>query len=609
MQIVGLRSLPLNAFVVGVGALGVLCLVGWPIAVFAAISVIGLPIFVLMAAIPTLALAVVSWRLSFVGLARMGFRSAIASAIVAAIAMTLPPAVYNARTEDRVTTLVKDDKAEAVPATRGLVVALRDGLRSRDAVCGDLCRRLLLTGAATKVLVDPAGFKADQPATPATPAVSFRLATGGGTCPDVTIQDNGPVISIPAERQTGRSAELMRVALVEGRCLVSEPARLGDAAVVVSEGMVADGKSPAGAGLSISADTVRARRLALHVVENGALVERHRRTAVLFAPLVPVLVPTYVGLSGLELKPAFLRSPETRNAWKGQLSPDWVAFFAQTLRIDLSLAGVGRPAPVATAKALLAREGALPKAGQAIANDLFNAVIMQNRMDAEQAEAALALLRDERVPVPYTAWAAVRFGPAVRPGYAGEVADVLFDRLRKLARGPAPAPPRSLRDEGHAIAGAIAALPDDEIRRRRDDLVWLAGDPVMRVHGYTALRRLSALGRDAVPVILTLLDAAAAQRAAGAKDIEAWQHPYLAGMTALCTMKTEGAAALPAVIALLERRAMPGGGSYGRLGLTTLVALGAEPAKARDVMLTAGIEPETVDKQLAFAQRRSDCSY
>jgi hypothetical protein len=182
-------------------------------------------------------------------------------------------------------------------------------------------------------------------------------------------------------------------------------------------------------------------------------------------------------------------------------------------------------------------------------------------------------------------------------------------RLRKLIEDTTAEARRTLRDRGHALGTAIASLPDTEIRRHRDDLVWLAGEPVLRVHAYAALRRLSALGGEGIPVILSLLDVAAAQRAANLRDVEPWQHPYLAGIIALCTMKTEGAPALPTLTALLERRALPSAGSYGRLGLNTLVALGAEPGQAKDTMLAAGIEPAMVDKQLTSAMRRTDCSY
>lgn len=610
MRIASLRSLPLDASVVGVAALGLLCLIAWPIAVMAAISIIGLPIFAIMAAIPTLALAVVAWRLAWIALARMGFRSVVASAIVAALVLALPPAVYNAKTEDRVAALVKDDRAEASPRRDDLAIGLRDGLRSRDALCGDLCRRLLLTGAAARVIVDPAGFKPDQAPSAATPAMSFRLERTGSACPDVALEHAGPTISIPAERRGDLSSELMRIAMAEGRCLLREPARLGDAHLVVSEGMAADGLGPARAGLSPAADTVRARRLALHVEEKGALAERYRRTAVAYDPLVPILVPTYVAMTGLEMKPGFLRQSKTRNAWNGQVSPDWPAFFAQALGIDLSLVPlVGRSSPAQTAKAVLAREGALPNAAKAIADDLFRTVMLQNRMDPEQAEAGLALLRDERIPVPSTAWSAVRYGKTIRPGYVSEVADVLFIRLRTLGQDRSPQAQRTLRDDGHALGSVIAALPDEDIRRHREDLVWLAGEPVLRVHAYAALRRLSALGGEGVPTILSLLDAASAPWLARNKDTESWQHPYLAGMTALCTMKAEGATAIPRLTALLERQALPARGSYGRLGLNTLIALGADPALARSTMLAAGVEPESLDRQMTSALRRIDCSY
>ncbi|MHB2166548.1 hypothetical protein [Alsobacter sp. R-9] len=601
-----LRAMPLDLVAGLVGAAGVLCLVGWPIAVFAMISFIGLPLALLMAAVPTLALIVVTWRLAWRGLAAAGLRSVVASAIVTALLLAVPPVVYNARLQAQVTALTAYDRAEAAPLRSAAVIALREGYRGRGASCGDLCRRLLLTGAAARVLVSDTGFVAAPPASD-TPMTGFRLAHLDGTCPDVPLESAGVTLRLPGETSSMDSATLMRASIVSGRCLVREPARLGDAGLVLSEGAVASGTNSFGAGLRPSADTVRARRLSVHVPASGGWTETFRRTAATWEPLAPILAPTYASGSGLELRPALLRLTEHRNTWGKALEPDWPAFLRDRLGLDVGLATVAATmTPAAAARTALAAGGPLPAAAAGGAADMFQRFAMQRRIDPSEADLALAVLRDRRIPVNGYAWTLGRYGGAVRPGYLQEVAEVLFARLREIAAEPVPQERRRFPYQAAGpIADGIAALPDEALRRHQADFEWLAAQPALRVPAARALPRLSIFGAAAVPSLLPLVELG---RPASRKSGDDWRGPYMAALTGLCTAGPSASSALPTLVALLEGRELMGAGSAGRLLFQTLLALGEDSGRATVLLEGVGLEPGAAKREITRASRPGACS-
>ncbi len=591
-----------------VAVLGVLCLVASPVAMVAAISIIGLPIAIVMAAVPTFALVIVAWRLSYRALAAAGLRSLIASALLATLALALPPAIYNGRLDAKARLLVAEDRQGPSPVSPGTTVGLRPSHATRPTTCDDLCRRLLLTGAAARVVVSEATYAAGPP-DPAAGAIAFRLETTGGVCPDVKEQGAwGIRLRIPDEPAKVDTMELMRIAQVSGRCLLAEAARLGDAQVVIGEGQVANGGNEYTAGLSPGYDTVRARRLSVHIARAGAFEETYRETRVAYDRLVPILAPSYAFGSELRSVPAFLRTHRMIPASSKSLEADWPTVLRDVMRLDLGVGPlVAQASAVRTLRDEIATGHPLPAAAAGLTNDVFARFVQQRKVPLADAEIALAILRDRRLPVSRDAWALVRHGQDLPDPMKQEVAELLFARLRDLAAAPDRSP--GALQAARPVGTAIDALPEWIVRTHRGDLEWLAQEPSLRGPAYAALPQLSAFGAEAVPTLLSLVDVGANLRRDRKRPMEDWQHPYLAGLTGLCRAGSSAAGAIPSLIERVGRGDILTGGSHGRLAVQTLIRLGAPPTAVEAAFIGAGARPEDIQRDLKQAQRRPECFY
>ncbi|MFZ4531985.1 MAG: hypothetical protein ACOYOJ_09250 [Alsobacter sp.] len=603
------RSQSVDVQVAIVAVLGVVCLVAWPVAMVAAITVIGLPIAIVMAAFPTFALVIVAWRLSYRALAAAGLRSLIASALLATLALALPPAIYNGRLDAKVNLLVDGDRKGPSPIVQGTTVGLRPPHSGgRLTTCDDLCRRLLLTGAAARVVVSEAAYAAGPP-DPAAGAVAFRLETTGRVCPVVSEQRTWDIrLRLPDEPRGDETRELVRIAQVSGRCLLAEPARLGEALVVIGEGRVASGGDAYAAGLSPGYDTVRARRLSVHVAGAGTFEEAFRETRVAYDRLLPILAPSYASGSELRLAPVFLRTHKMIPASAGGLEADWPTVLRDIVRLDLGVGPlVAQASAGRTLRDAIATGQPLPVAAADLSNDVFARFVQQRKVMLADAEIAMAILRDRRLPVSQNAWVLVRHGQDLPDQMKREVAELLFARLRDLAAAPDRSP-RALQAAG-PIGTAIDELPEWIVRIHRGDLEWLAQEPSLRGPASSALRQLSVFGAEAVPTLVSLVDVGASLRGDGKKPAKDWQPPYLAGLIGLCRAGSSAAVAIPALIERIGRGDILVSNSDGRLALDTLIRLGTPPAIVEGAFLNAGAPPEDMQRDLKQAQRQPKCTY
>lgn len=564
-----------DGLLVALGLAALFCLIGAPLAMVAMISIIGLPIALVMAVVPGLFLTLLTARLAHAGLARLGIRSALASALLAVSCLAAIPLLLNSDLEDRANSLVAADLDQLRLPLPVRHVAIRDrdsgGYGVGRSRCGELCQRLLLTGRAERVLVLPVG-EIDRNLDPATPAAAFTLSMRG-SCPAVDLQSTQGSFVVQGEPRRVDVAERMRLSIASGRCLEEQAGRLGDADSVLSAARVAKGVTDYGAGLDPWADTVRADRLTVHLREGESFREIYRRTSVVYAPLAPILVPTYVFGYGLEIRPGWLRVTRRLNqpSPPGD-GPGLGGLLQDRLQIDIAL-----PAeePVATLRetlaAGLAQPGAFPAAAKPVVSDFFRRIVMTRHVDPEDAALALELLSDRQVPVNQLAWGLARYD--TRPQIQGPLAELLFQRLRAVPVGDKLAP--AAREEANAIGTAIATLTADAVRPFRGDLEWLAAQPVLRVPAYSALKQLSVFGGESVPVLIRLIDDANAL--GGPRAGETWQHPYLAGLIGLCLAGPSADAALAPLLERLDRGELLRNGSYWELTVQTLLRLGAPP--------------------------------
>ncbi len=326
-------------------------------------------------------------------------------------------------------------------------------------------------------------------------------------------------------------------------------------------------------------------------------------------PVAMVAAITVIGLPIAIVMAAFPTFALVIVAWRLSYRALAAAGLRDIVRLDL---GVGPLVAQASAGRTLcdaiATGQPLPVAAADLSNDVFAWFVQQRKVLLADAEIAMAILRDRRLPVSQNAWALVRHGQDLPDQMKREVAELLFARLRDLAAAPDRSP-RALQAAG-PIGTAIDELPEWIVRIHRGDLEWLAQEPSLRGPASSALRQLSVFGAEAVPTLVSLVDVGASLRGDGKKPAKDWQPSYLAGLIGLCRAGSSAAVAIPALIERIGRGDIFASYSYDRrLTLQTLIRLGSPPAVAEAAFLSAGAPPEDIQRDLKQAQQRPKCTY
>jgi len=597
------------------GAVALFCLspIGAMLALIAAIAVIGLPLTFIMGAIPTIFLFLLIARLVYAALPLRGAPGVAIGGAVSLAVLAVVPWLANRDLAATADALVAGDMTLPAPQRFSTLALVQSGRGARPS-CGDLCQRALLNGAADRVIVARAETATDT-LPDSLSGTAYRIEPRS-TCPDLDLKDGIEPLELAGEkRQYGdpTAADMLRMRAARGQCLVEAPATIAEADAVLQWGSVRKGTSPVNAGMSPFADTVSASRLSLYIRENDSLAERHRTTAVTYNPLLPILAPSYVGGYGFELRAGLLRGVAFRgDAERYRQEPRLGAFLQQTLKMDLLLHDEDADADT---RQLIVDIIEGPTAPDRTAGKVINRLFEKMRArpksaTREDAELALRVLADRRVPIPRDVAAASR---AFRDDadIAPRLADALYARLGDT-------PPQQKEDDpdylGYTLsylANAIDALPDDTALPYRAVLETLARNRQSRVTGYTALRKLSAFGADAVPTLIYLIDDAHAVHGKIAAGEDDWQHPYLAGLQGLCRMGAPGASAVPLLYARLAAGKIALFGSYWDLTAVTLASLGATTDDIWPHLQTddRNATRERLERVAARALEKRDCSY
>ncbi len=597
------------------GVISLFCLspIGAMLALIAAIAIIGLPLTVIMGAIPTLFLFLLIARLvqSIIpvrGIAGMAIGGTVSLAVLAIV-----PWLANQRLAATADALVAGDMAKATPQRYTTLAVVDVGTRSKND-CGDFCQRALLNGAVDRMIVARAAALGDAPDA-ALAGTAYRIEQRQ-TCPPLDLKDGVDPLRLAGEKRSHGDpspADMLRLLAARGSCVVAEPATVGQADAVIGLGSIRKGVAPVAAGMSPFADTLSASRLSLHVRENSMLVERHRATSVIYHPLLPILAPSYVGGYGLELRAGLLRRAVLRgDRDRYEAGPSLGAFLQDVLKMDLVLRDMDADAETAQAIAGIL-DGSQPpdRTSGKIINRLFERMRARPKAATpEDAELALRVLAEPRIPIPRDVGSAVR---AFRDDteLASRLAAALFARLDDTPPDQREDDPSYLGYTLSYLAGAIEALPDEAVRPYRADLEALARDRSRRVIGHAALRKLSVFGASAVPTLVYLIDDANAGKGKAVAGDKAWQHPYLAGLQGLCLAGPDAAAAVPMLIQRLDSGQMVKFGSYWDLTVTTLASLGATADEIWPHVQTENqnASRERFDRVVARAARKRDCAF
>ena len=501
--------------VLGVLSLIVLAL-PW-IGVLAAITVIGLPLALAYWATPAVFVLALTAYLIHRVLPLSGKTGAIASVMMALAVLAILPYVLNGAIHRKAVSFAASDLDKLQRPVSARTIASRENFRFAKGVtqCDGFCLHSLLTGAAERFLV----ADTDRPygdVLPNEEAIEFRLERRE-VCPPVNFRSGAHSLTFRLVKgDNARAAdpvETLKLRASNGDCLVSRPATLGDADIVVTRGNITDGVyRHSTTGFSLTADTVAARRISVHEkTASNQFDETYRRTEVHYRPLGWFLVPSITMRGHFNINVGWWRRESQINAQGRYKDPsEWTEFLIGKLGLDLKLRGEDTRKKTLDKLRKLLDEGTPPsRADWALFSQYFDRIgIGRNtKMGADDFELALRMLKDRDFPAPPRLHNLVRYaGRHADDAEMARLAGLLVGRLNDDAQqhqalGAKPG------EQIKRLAFGVRALPDAALLPYRDVMISLASRTDVQRDGYVALRRLAVYGDDAVPALLALMKA------------------------------------------------------------------------------------------------------
>jgi hypothetical protein len=585
------------------------------------ITMIGIPIAIAILLSPPILIfyAPAYFGANFIG----GWKGAFVGTALCSVLFAIPPAVVNWSQISLAYQLIKEDRDHLVRPVKPKVIAVRSQRNptrgQTDELCDDFCLRALISGAADQFLIFHEQ-DSDKAVNSATQALSFRIDRRL-KCPATTLRDGLGTLQISGEQLWGpnrvSAAAAMNVLIARGECLVQEPTTVGIADMVLTNAIVWRGLSVFDAGWKVGADTLRAERLQVHIREVTGFREVFRWTGVRAKLLFPVLLPGLSETSGMRFDTGFLRWETKWNIADSYYEgPDWSSFLTKTLGLDLRLAPEQTKVEARSLlEAALRQPGDLPAVAQKMFDDILMDVIHSRKVTGQDRAIFLSFLRDIRTQIPYGIGNIVGFADKTDIAWLTETAASAFARLRAMPLGAGGHADKKYHEQILGISSVIAAIPPDIMRLHKADLEWLAEQYPMRISAFRALVQVGALGTEGIPTLFSLLDAAAAAKSRPGKPHPYaeydWQHNYLAGVLGLCKGGMSMSTALPAFVTRLKSGGIATNGSYWKLAMGTLVALGADDPLIESLLRATSpfTRPEHFDVALKNARQRPDCSY
>ena len=204
--------------------------------------------------------------------------------------------------------------------------------RPVEARCDELCQRILLNGQVERLLyVSMPMFSSSVD--PNTAAVSFRMERRD-SCPMVELDTETREIRVYDDKgavNERKPAEMMRLAMASGHCLIVEPSTLTGADVVLSRGSIMHGVSSTIVRWLVQDDILaRGERVTMHVREDAAFRETYRRTIVLAEKMNPFVLAS-LSVNVLDLPSLVKRW--TRVYFDG---PEWSVFITEMVGVGLT---------------------------------------------------------------------------------------------------------------------------------------------------------------------------------------------------------------------------------------------------------------------------------
>lgn len=584
------------------------CAVAIPAYLILLISVIGIPLALIIMFVPAAAALHISAELlhRFVFRGRLSTKAAVAASVaVPILAAIIVAQSANMQLDARTKALAAGDRDAISDAPiRRLALVDRPSFDKNKSECRDLCRRLLMSGAVTEVLVAGAAKPVDN-LDQDLPATAFRFARKSRSCEMKPFEDDREPVR--GQSWSNDSAKIARARIAGGDCLEARAARLGAADAALVTTLPADGSVYA-ARLKFHAfgDAIRANRIAFFRKDGDAFREEHRRTAILVHRHPPIAIPAILNGYAFETEFGFLRFARRLN-FEGRYEekPNRAAFLVEKIRMDLSLSGEGAPDTRRFVDAYIAGADAGSEAAKGVIADFIDSLDSNSRrpLGREDAARLLALLTRESIELPANAATAARLIGAFHPDLAPEAATALLNRI-----GAAAPSARHSRYGDNLIAmaaRAIAQLPDVSVVSNRARILQLLGDEERRGLAAPVFALLAGAPDSASGDLLAVVDAAIEDRSA--EDDDGWRDLYRSGLLGLCR-----AAPAAARDQFLSRfNAVPELRRYQRdLTITMLIKLGVAPDAVR-TLFAEGLKDDDLqrlDFDINQAQKRPQCA-
>lgn len=629
--------------------------IGHILAIFALISLIGIPIYFVIAALPAVFLAYLFlfllWRTytSFIGNRFLAGALFAACALLMADYFVLRAWRENSRLDSAAAALVAGDTdrlgAAGEISTLAVVRSSRTN-RNIENVCDDICQRLLLTGAVKKVLaitLAPPPPQSDGKKTNARralpgpreeaswPALEIHDGLAGivysleqrSSCPENKMPENVRVLSLPRS-ETGKAKiawerevpapEALRIRLASGTCLIAAPATLAQADGALAYGTLASGRSGMGLGFDVAAEALNAWRLTFHRRIGGNMVPHYRATGVRYERFPGALVPTILHGSEFRTSNGFMRYSVLRGERRKYQDEPEVAHFAVG-RLGLKLSIDPAEGPRAQGGVI---DGILDasRPRTPLENKIVADYLGQIRMGAGPRDAApdevemqriLRIAGDMQIELPSSISAAAALIGSKAPHYAPVLARFLFMRLAGVADQSPPGRERGLWNETITRASrALAHLPDDTLRSHRGEIERIARNRTKRYFAEALLNRLDLFGPEIVPVLFELIEDAVREgedKSMKSRDGN-WTKAYRIGLNGLCKLGPQASFALPQMTAFARANAEIVRRRFRDLTVTTMVRLGANESEIR-TLLGINTEDERAERDFQQTIRRA----
>lgn len=583
---------------------------GAGLAILAAITFIGLPVTLVLAAAPFLFLLFVIARIVVALsrplplLARLGLGFSVALAVLALI-----PLAENRRLEARLAPYIADDHDTLDGLDQPRILAL---VSERGGSCDELCQSLLLNGAVDAVI--SARHRLERPREHAEPLDAGLVGRmfffePRQVCPELDWRQT-PIVGYPGSNPTLQTAELIVARHLGGDCLTARDAAIDEADLIVHDGVAFRAENFGQSDFSLTKNDARVfRQEVLRQTPGGKLQHVYRRTSVTYHELAPLLIPTYAGGYQLRLDRGLLRRERKLQSRNPSLTTKELV--GQRLALDAEVQQADAQSALDDqVRAILAEPGPIRPDASRLVVEAYERAAYDRQRSGEQLALAYEVLQDRRISVPPGTFQIVRGLVEAGTTSPAELASLLFDRLMESSPEARTDKPTYVGwSVGHAASG-IAALPDAAIAPHLDTIESLARMPERRVRAYRILPFLSIRGETAADTFLYLIDDAHTYKPARGVH-ENWQHPYLGAILGFCRLGTVASAAVPDLFARMADGRMVKFGPYWDMTIHMFVAMGADTERIWAHMQTdnGNHTRERFDREITRAQRRLDCSF